>query len=253
MSFSQQVSSSINAVIYKYLETVASTYTIPLNDLVKLWGTDSIKSAHSEAKSLEKSDSPALNEADGRKAQLLKKSKDELVQMCKEMELRWVGTKSVLVDRIINGNVVPVKEKPKQADGPKPVIKSQLTDQRNKIKFVRSRFGNHAFEGLVLNTSTELVIGFEQEDGSIRDLTPEDIDLCNKYKLLYEMPENLDAKQDLGEVQIDEMESEEDDDYEEIIEEALLANEEGELEEDEEFEEEFEEFEEYEDNDFEDE
>jgi hypothetical protein len=73
--------------------------------------------------------------------------------------------------------------------------------------------------GLVFNTD-KMVYG-KQKDDDIIPLTPEDIELCKKYKFMYKLPENLNVSKNLDDIKIDEVEEEEDlddDDLEEDIE-----------------------------------
>ena len=48
--------------------------------------------------------------------------------------------------------------------------------------------------GLVFSKLDKNVIGKQNEDGTIIELTKNDIELCNKFKFKYILPENLNEK-----------------------------------------------------------
>ena len=79
---------------------------------------------------------------------------------------------------------------------------------------------------MVFNNSTKRAYGKQNDDGSVSDLTPDDIDLCHKYKFAYDIPENLDKKDVLEDDDDDEL------DDEEVVEEEELDDAIGDLEDD---------------------
>lgn len=173
---------------------------------------------------------------------LSKKLKKELQEMCRERGLKTTGTKEELIARINGGSESsvdtdkPVKKaltsKKKQETEKNPVAK-KLTSKIPVISIRRNQFGNHehAETSLIFDTKTKKVIGRQNTDGSIDDLTTDDIDTCNQYKFDYILPDNLD-KSGLDDVSVDELESDEeivdsDDDLkeDEFLEEELLDEE----------------------------
>ncbi len=93
--------------------------------------------------------------------------------------------------------------------GVKPVIK-KLVANIPVISIHKNQFGNfeHAETGFILNKSHR-VIGKQNPNGSIDELSSEDIDMCNKYKFLFVLPNNLDKKLTLDNVHVEELEDEE--------------------------------------------
>lgn len=168
--------------------------------------------------------------------ELLKANKAELAQMCKERGLPCSGTKEVLRKRLINvggdnDNTTAPKAKnaqPKVAK--KTTILEKIEKKRPLIVPEQSEFGNwiHAETRLTFDTSSGQVVGRENDDGVVEDLTPADIEQCNRYGLNYTIPENLDKKVGLSEVHVDGLEEDESDEEseceyeEEIVEEELI-------------------------------
>ena len=87
------------------------------------------------------------------------------------------------------------------------------------IPIRRNQFNNHEHPEtcLVFCVKTKKVIGKQQDDGSVSQLTTDDIENCHKFKFEYFVPENLDNKTKLDDEKVEELEEEEEDD-EEIIE-----------------------------------
>ena len=63
---------------------------------------------------------------------------------------------------------------------------------------------------MIFNKHTKKVIGKQHSDGQIVELSHSDIDLCNKYKFSYNLPENLNKKSTLDDIQIDDLDSDKD-------------------------------------------
>lgn len=196
-----------------------------------------------------------------------KASKKELTSMCLERNLKVTGTKEELIARLLNKD-----EAPKPAKKPKKLTKYQLLEERKKkiesivqkinkcepLKVSRNKYGNyeHKETGFIFknnsnNSGPGIVIG-KQNGEVIEELNEKDIELCNKYKLVYKLPENLDKnKKHLEDIKLDkeeeellededEIEEEDEEEFEEEIEEDDLEEIEEDFEE-EEIEEEFEE------------
>ena len=88
---------------------------------------------------------------------------------------------------------------------------------------------SHEETSLVFNNKTQKVYGKQNPDGTVSDLTPEDINLCNKYKFSYYIPDNLDKKSNMKDVELKELDDE--DELEEEVEEEYDEYEEEEEEE----------------------
>ena len=125
-----------------------------------------------------------------------------------------------------------------------PVVK-KLSSAIPIVSIRRNRYGNHEHSEttLVFDTKTKKAIGKQNSDGTIEELTEEDIDICNQWKFIYDIPVNLDKKTNLTDVKIDELEDDDvvESDEEVTLEEELIDEDEEEYEE--EYEEEMDEYE----------
>ena len=163
--------------------------------------------------------------------------------MHKKCKWYHAETKSDLIELICNYDLKTQPQKQSQSPPKKlsPALKDQkvikkLVEKIPSITIKRNQFDNyeHADTKLVFNNKTQKVYGKQNPDGSISDLTDEDINLCNKYKFQYIIPDNLDKKLDLKNIEVDEL-----NDFEDLDEEIEDELEEEEEEEEEEFEDEY--------------
>ena len=146
-----------------------------------------------------------------------------------------------------NGNTAPKQEQNILENN--NVIK-KLIEKQPTLHVIRNKFGNfiHEETSLVLDPKTLKVYGRQMSDGKIAELTLDDINICNKYKFQYVIPENLDKKAEEDEDEL-ELEIENEEEEEEEVEEELdegAGDEDDDNEEEEEVEEEVEEEFEYE-------
>ena len=204
MSLSSKIQSTIEETINLYIIEVSNKFNLDKNELLKLWdnkGEFNVNNTVTPLKEVKKDND------------LLKLAKSELIEMCKAKALKVSGSKQDLVDRIINAEsnkLIAVADKKGQKTSP-PIIK-KLVEKVQNIHIKRNKFNNfeHEETSLVFNNKTQKVYGKQNPDGSISDLTPEDINLCNKYKFAYYIPDNLDKKSNMKEIEIKELDEEED-------------------------------------------
>ena len=114
------------------------------------------------------------------------------------------------------------------------------------IAIRKNQFGNHEDPNtsFVFDRKTKKVIGKQNDDGTIQDLSKEDINICNKNKYEYILPFNLDKQSKLDDEKVEELDDDEELDEDNVLEEELFeeVDDEDELEdelEDEEYEEEY--------------
>ena len=233
MSLSKTIFDTIENNIQLYISQVASKFNLDENELYKLWNNSG------EFTAKKASISKTSNE-DILDPELMKLNKKELSDLCKAKNLPVSGTKADLIKRIVGAETNKTKSTTSKTTSKQPEVIRKLVEKIPTIQIRRNNFGNleHSETHLLFNNVTKRAYGRQNEDGSISELTPEDIDLCHKYKFGYDIPENLDKKDD-----IDDEDDEELDDEEEIIEEDEEL--EDELEDDDEDVEEEEELEEY--------
>ena len=229
MSFSQSVTKAVDAVVEKYISTIATKYDLPKEELFGLWsGKEIVNNMSTE---------------DLDPVYLAKALKPELVKLCKERGLKCTGTKPELIAILQGGKVVEKAPSGKKSPSGKknvPEILKQLKVNIPTVPIRKNKFGNmeDPKTSFVFDRKTKKVIGKQLEDGTIAELTKEDINTCNREKYEYVLPSNLDKQLNLEDEPVEELDDEEldDEDIEEELEEEELLEEEDE----EEFEEEFE-------------
>jgi hypothetical protein len=244
MSLSQQVAKTINDVINKFISEVSEKYNLDEQELKDLWGNEDFKKVK-----VSKKTETASKSSD---SEYSKMNKNELMEICKTKGLKVSGTKNEIIERLLNGGVVSSKnEKNTKITPCEPEIIKKLVSKLPIISISRNKFGNyeHSETLFVFNNKNKKVIGKQNADGTISNLTKDDIDMCNKYKFGFEIPENLDTNKNGADVEIDELEEKEEEKDEEFEEEHEFEEEDDDEElDDEEVEEEVEE-EEYYDED----
>lgn len=277
MSFSQLAKEAVDSIIHSYIEKIANK-KLSKKELYELW-CNSVNSDEVVKKGVVKKEVVKKEQVkeqvkhvttstpSEQETELKGMKKPELVEICKSQNLKRTGTKAELIARIIEasgGTVSDTGTKTSAKTSAKTnsvkSVTKKLLSKAPSFAIRRNNFGNyvHPESKLVFNNKTQEVIGVQNEDGTIDDLTPEDIDTCNKFKFKYVLPENLDKKVSFKDVKVEELEEEEveeiieeeegeeeiieeeeiiDDEEEDVIEEELIADDDDEvLGEDEEYE-----------------
>jgi hypothetical protein len=224
MSFSQIIQNAINDTLTKYIEKVSSKYKISKEELMKLWNSNDIVVEKENIKSYDDSKQKIVNG-------LSKLTKPELIELCKSKSLKITGTKAELIENLSNEELKKLSFKSSEN------IKSKLVAKIPSIAIKRNKFQNfeHEETSFVFDKDKK-VYGKQNSDGSIDTLSKEDINLCNKYKFLYIIPNNLDTKSNKSDNELEDI-----DDLENDVEENIIEDDEEEEDELEEVEEEFEE------------
>lgn len=220
-SFKLKVEQSLNHVFVDYIQQISLKYKIPCDELLHLWNgnvekkeEENVIENEEEEKVVENEEKKIIenkeeDEIDPEK--ILKASKAELVAMCKKKGKKCSGTKNELISRLVSKPVVKKTKKKKKELKTPPVIK-KINASIPAIQIRKNKFGNyeHVESGLIFNKHTKKVIGKQHSDGQIIELSHSDIDLCNKYKFSYNLPENLNKKSNLDDIQIDDLDSDND-------------------------------------------
>lgn len=245
MSLSESVTKAVDGIIHSYIEQVASKYNIEPNELLSIWEGKSVVSKTQPFKSSITNITSTTGELDH--DTLLKAKKPEIQALCRQRNLKTTGTKEELIALLIGKNDTLPKKTETEKTQPKktnkvdkvletPVVK-KLTSNITTVAIRRNQFGHHEHPetSLVFDTKTRKVIGKQNDDGTVADLTPEDIDICNQYKFKFIRPENLEKKMKLDDVAVDELDEEDiiEDSDEEIDEDELIEDENFDLEEEE--------------------
>jgi len=220
MSLSQTLTKTIDEVIQTFITRVSNKYNLDNDDLKSLWEGDVVKSKKVVTTPVD--DSPP-GEIDHEV--LLKCNKAELVALCKAHGHKCSGSKSILMNRLLGKEEASTpKSKPKskktkaaqQAAVKATPVAKKLTAKIPNILIRRNQYNNyeHPETGLIFDNDSKIVIGKQNDDGSVDPLTEEDIDQCNAFKFKFKIPIDLDSKSTLVDVKVDEL-SEEDEDEDE--------------------------------------
>ena len=230
MSFSEKIKNSIDELIENYIITISNEFNIPENRLKEIFNnTSNIKTVQNLViKDVDKDISKDISK--DKDVNLSKLTKNELIEMCKTKNIKTnsKNTKSELIDMLKNTqSKVSINT---------DSITKKLIATIPTISIKRNKFNNYEHEetSFVFNNKEKKVYGKQKSDGTIEPLTKKDIDLCNKYKFSYYIPDNLNENKNIDNNDFEEELEEEVDDEEDVEEVEELEDEE------EEFEEEFE-------------
>lgn len=249
MSLNQTVTKAVNEVINNFIQQISSKYDLDPNDLLQMWDCNSVLTKVVPKKSVV-TDIPS----DIDENSLLQYKKPEIQALCRQRGLKCTGTKEQLIALLLSKDgssaklpakkeVVSKKAEPIKKVSSTPVAQ-KLVSSIPTVAIRRNQHGNHEHPetSFVFDKKTKKAIGKQNEDGTIDDLTSEDIDICNQWKFQYVLPDNLDKKTKLNDVKVDELDYEDEEVLESDEEEEAVIDEE-ELVQEEDFEDEEEEYE----------
>ena len=249
MSLNQTVTKAVNEVINNFIQQISSKYDLDPTDLLQMWDCNSTFTKVVPKKSAVTDIPSATDDID--ENALLQYKKPEIQALCRQRGLKCSGTKEQLIALLLSKDTkLPAKKEvvSKKAEHIKKVpstpVAQKLVSSIPTVAIRRNQHGNHEHPetSLVFDNKTKKAIGKQNEDGTIEDLTSEDIDICNQWKFQYVLPDNLDKKTKLNDVKVDELDYE-DEEVLESDEEEEAAIDEEELVQEEDFEEEEEEYE----------
>lgn len=110
-------------------------------------------------------------------------SKNDLLKICKTQNKSANGTKYDLVLRILNLEEKMNKNRETLEKQPSIILRIEKNSYGNYV---------HKDTGLVFDKNTRKVIGKQLENGNIRPINRSDIEICQKYKFQYNLPNQLD-------------------------------------------------------------
>ena len=202
MSLKESAFSGLNSVIFTYINMISQKYNINKEDLRLLWeGSETVQLPSAQPAVI----TPSLSSA-AKELEIL--TKTQLIEMCKSKNLKVSGNKIELISRILD---VESKTQP----APQPVVQSvipqqpqiikKLVEKIPKLEIKRNAAGYfvHAETSFVFDTKSQKVYGKLISEDQIEELSAEDIDICNKYKFSYILPNNLDKKINILDVKVD--------------------------------------------------
>jgi hypothetical protein len=241
MSLSQTLTNTVDNVVHKFIQNISNKYGLDYNNLLQDWGSDNFNIVNNTT--------PDTNDKDDLDpVYLLKCLKPELIALCKARGLRTTGTKTELITSLQQNKKtdVIVEKKVSQKNSSSVVLPDVLKKLKTNIPTIairKNQFGNHEDPNtsFVFDRKSKKVIGKQKDDGSIQELTKEDINICNKNKYEYILPSNLDKQTKLEDEQIEDLEDDEDyEDDDNILEEELIEEDcVDDMEDEDEFEEEY--------------
>jgi hypothetical protein len=223
MSLSVKLSNAIEQVIEAFISRVAQEHDVSEDQLRALWSGNASTPKRAKAKS--SNPLTDIDTEDVSPERLMSCTVSELKALCRARGLVLKGKKADLISRLSGVAVdnLPAKKaakkskkKSQSATASSKVIKA-LTKKVPEIAIRRNDHNNleHPETGLVFNKVSQKVFGKQNDDGTVDDLTDADIELCKKFKFKFDIPENLDSKTDLTNVEVEELEVEDSDESDE--------------------------------------
>ena len=166
-NFQDTLNQSIGNIIKLYITELSKTYNLEYSELLKLWNSNS------ETK---------LDNSDDLYKRYNKSQKVELVNLCKSKNIKHTGTKHLIIKRIIE-----------HENGSQNSLKQNI--KKTVVEITRNKWNNyvHTDSDLVFNNTSQKVIGKQNSDGSISELTIGDINICKQLGFKFILPENLDS------------------------------------------------------------
>ena len=214
MSLNIVLQEAIEKVIQTFISNVSTKYNLDNDELNAIWTGNNKQSNTPKVVS--------FSEVDVSPDFLLKCNKAELTALCKQKGCKCSGTKTDLISRLLGKED---DKKPEDNKKPKTTskkitpreispIEKKLVANIPNILVKRNKYNNyeHPETGLVFDNETKTVIGKQNKNGSVDDLSEDDIDQCNAFKFKFQIPSNLDNKSKLVDVKIEELDEDEGDD-----------------------------------------
>ena len=212
---------AIDTSIDSFINNIIKTYSIPPSEkknILSIWNNNTNKNEIIEeklsTKHILKCNKNEIIEEKLSTEHILKCNKTGLKGLCKKYNLKISGNKENLIKRLVDYiNSSKQISSPNLKSKPKKILEKENNDI---IQINRNQFGHyeHFETKLVFSKLDKRVIGKQHNDGTILELTKNDIELCNKFKFKYILPENLN-KTDNDE--LNSLDSDLDDDIEEEI------------------------------------
>lgn len=205
MSLRQSCISALDNAVTSLLDQISTQHKIPREKLQATWdnGTPKkMKQTTLDGTPLDTqvlvnhlSDPPELSNGS-----LIKCTREDLKVLCRNRSIPCSGSKAVLIDRLL-GKATDADPKPKEKEKKKSPPKKPSPSVIQKIVTVprlsvhRNSFGNyeHPETGFCVDSKTKKVIGKQNDNGTIDDLTPRDLEICLKYGFEFVTPDNLDC------------------------------------------------------------
>jgi hypothetical protein len=234
MSFRDQFNSVVEKCIFDFIQKVSSEHSIPVESLISIWTNStepisSLSTPTSTLLALEPKKTTATKKkasANGPRceAEITKRDKSKEIcngPVCSESKSGKYCSRHVKQENEKPAKQTTLKATPavnKSSDllpSSKEELKEKIEERKTTIQVRRNAFGNyeHYGSGIVLDKDTKEAYGKQRKDGSIEQLTKEDIELCISLGFAYRKPDNIKSSEIKKKVVVEE---DEDDDEEDI-------------------------------------
>ena len=227
MSYSEKLLDVQNTIVTEFISELSQRYKLDHTELSKLWSNKNKKTANNKLPDIPSTSitgdvemqphaenitsNVSFTEADLKKCRV-----SDLKNICREKGLSVGGTKDILISRIVenenSGSKSPKSLTPEviKTHSDNPPVHTKISSKLSQIVIKRNQFGNyeHVESRLIFNNKTQKVVGKQNPDGTIEELNPETLDLCNKYGFQFDLPDNINKGSKLADVSIEGLEDE---------------------------------------------
>lgn len=233
MSFTEKVTEFATATLNATLKLVCDKYDLNYDEVVAFVGSQEVAQVVTKpkrapakkapAKASEKASAKASEKASAKASEdddekdepseltlerVLNAKVAELKVFCKSRGLAVSGKKDELVSRLTsyikNGGGTKEEGDPKEVKKasskgePKTLVQAVIEKIKEAnapvIKIRKNEFGNYEDTVSKIVMKDNVAIGLQRSDGSVGDLTQEEIELCKARRWQYKTPTNLDAE-----------------------------------------------------------
>ncbi len=219
---------TVDNIVEQYISIISKKYALNNKELIEIWKNDknlsnsvaSTPPPPPEPVPAENNEPVDANKCGYSQQQLDAMKKSELVTLCKQFKLKISGKKDDIVKRLIDLNNQTSQQSTVKTASKKQTVLQSLNTTIPTISVRRNKFGNyeHPETHLVFNKVDKMVYGRQNDNGTVDDLDKETIDLCNKFKFKYVLPENLNKTTTTSTNITQDDEDDEDEDDDEILE-----------------------------------
>jgi len=208
------ITNCINQTIYEYNKKIAKIYNISSDELDQIWANGELKKDSSNHYTFEELD---------------KKLKPDVKDICRKEGIKITGlSKEALITAYLE------KIKSSETGSPRHISTAKFMEKPDPIHIRLNKHGNmeHTETAIVFDSDTKKAIGIQLTDGSIKQLSQDDFNICNKFNFDYDIPiklseesyykNNGDMEEPDDDFEEEEIEVEEDDEFEEEDEEEFV-------------------------------
>lgn len=202
------IANCINQTIYEYNKKIAKIYNISSDELDQLWVNGAVKKNSSNHYTFQDLDA---------------KLKPEVKDICRKEGIKITGlSKEALITAYLE------KIKLSEEGSPRHISTAKFMEKPDPIHIRLNKHGNmeHTETGIVFDSDTKKAIGIQLTDGTVKQLSQDDFNICNKFNFDYDIPINLNEESyyknngeteeaDEEEFEEEDIEIEEDDEFEE--------------------------------------